>query len=458
MDASEAVGEPWGRRLWLAVALTAAIAAALQSYGISRWPMADDEVPSLVEMGLSEVDPQAFSVPVNQVGRLPRALPVWYRSQRFAIGLLPKSEVSYRLPSVLWAVLTVALAFVLAARWKGLWFGCALALLMCGSQLFIYIAQLDRFYSLPLLLLSLTFVTLWFGRRWVALPLVVVLTVLTVLSHNVTIAVFGLAFVASLATFILGITQTELVLRSALAFAVSAAVYLGYLKPIVTGWNSTGNPTPVLVSFAAHAGIPLLALAGFGALLGTFRRQGGDRMFWWVLMFIGGFCAFQLAPISWNPRYFLFFLPPLWILGAHAVDFIARRIGRGWAGAAWYGCVALLLAPSLLSHYQDGSRHDYRQAAATIVAADTTGAPVLSDDAETISYYLPAAIRHNLFVRTKITHLPESEFFLVTRSNAWLPLPQIPDRRMDLLAEIYKRRFDQFSHILRVYRVAARGQ
>jgi hypothetical protein len=26
---------------------------------------------------------------------------------------------------------------------------------------------------------------------------------------------------------------------------------------------------------------------------------------------------------------------------------------------------------------------------------------------------------------------------------------------MDLVAEIYRRRFDQFSHILRVYRVAA---
>jgi hypothetical protein len=28
---------------------------------------------------------------------------------------------------------------------------------------------------------------------------------------------------------------------------------------------------------------------------------------------------------------------------------------------------------------------------------------------------------------------------------------------MDLVAEIYKRRFDQFSHILRVYRVAPDG-
>jgi len=52
--------------------------------------MADDEVPSLVEMGLLNTIPaQAFSVPANQIGRLPRAVPVWYKFQRFAIDRLP---------------------------------------------------------------------------------------------------------------------------------------------------------------------------------------------------------------------------------------------------------------------------------------------------------------------------------------------------------------------------------
>ena len=89
-----------------------------------------------------------------------------------------------------------------------------------------------------------------------------------------------------------------------------------------------------------------------------------------------------------------------------------------------------------------------------LVANATEDQPILSDDAETISYYLPQDLRHNLFVRTKAQRLPSSEFFLVTRSNAWTPLPKTPARDMQLLAEIYHRRFDQFSHILRVYRVA----
>jgi hypothetical protein len=137
------------------------------------------------------------------------------------------------------------------------------------------------------------------------------------------------------------------------------------------------------------------------------------------------------------------------------MEVIARGVGYRLAGGAWYGCVVLLLLPSLLSHYQDGSRHDYRQAAQVLTAHAHDGQTILSDDAETISYYLPAGLRTGLQVRTKVRELPLSEFFLVTRANVWMPLPRIPDRRSELLAEIYRRRFDQFSHILRVYHVAA---
>jgi hypothetical protein len=178
-------------------------------------------------------------------------------------------------------------------------------------------------------------------------------------------------------------------------------------------------------------------------------------LIWWAMLFAGSLAVFNVPVINWNPRYFLFFMPSMWVLAAHAVEFIARRVGGGALGAVWYGCVIVLLLPSLASHYQDGSRHDYRQAAAVVLAHASDGQPILSDDAETISYYLPEDARRRLRVRTKVTTFPQSEFFLVCRSNAWTPLPQIPDRRLELLAEIYRRRYDQFSHILRVYRVTA---
>jgi hypothetical protein len=453
-------GEGWTPRLWLALGSVVLVALCLESYGLATWPMADDEVPSLVELGLSHIDAESFfSVPPDQIPKLPKATIVWNLFQRAAIGLLPAGEPSFRIPSLICGVLTSALVFVLAARWRGLWFAYALAIIQHSSQAFIYLVQLDRFYSMPLLLLVLTLAAICWPRGGAAMMLAVaVLAALTVLSHNITLALFVLALLAAVPAYVLGAVPLRLVLRSAAAAAVSVLVYFSYLRPLVRGWSSTGNPTPVLISFAAHTSVPVLALAAFGGVLAfaLFRhREREPVLIWWILILLGSLCAFQLTNISWNPRYFLFFMPAVWILAAFAMEFVARRTSSVTTGVAWYGCIAIILMPSLLSHFQDGSRHDYRQAAAVVVKYYHSQEPILSDDAETISYYLPPQMHHMLQVRTKAKQYPRSEFFLVCRANAWTPLPEIPNRQMDLLAEIYKRRYDQFSHILRVYRVAA---
>ena len=461
----DTTGEPWGMRLWLALALAVLVAFVLDSYKIGAWPMADDEVPTLVELHLQTVEPAAFSVPAVQLERLPKSLPVYYAFQGFALKFLPHNELGFRIPSLVCALLTAALAFVTAARWRGLWFAAALAIVMNFSQLFVYLAQIDRFYSMPLLLLITSLIVIWLPRDGVApIALTAVLTLLTILAHNVTVAVFVLSFLAASAAFVVGRAPLRVVVRTAVAAAISVLVYFAYVRPLVAGWHSTGNPTPVLVSFVAHAGVPVLALALAGCWMAITRRSNDvdeTAMTWCGLMLAGSLCFLQFTGMTWNPRYFLFFMPPLWVIAAYAAAFIARHVSHGGyrsIGAAWYGCVLLLMMPNLLSHFQDGSRHDYRQAAEVLRANAIDGQPILSDDAETISYYLPLEFQKRLSVRTKAKVLPASEFFLVTRTNAWTALPQIPNRRMDLLAEIYKRRFDQFSHILRVYRVTPRGE
>jgi hypothetical protein len=448
-------GEPFTARLWLVMFVVVLMAACLDSYGISQWPMADDEVPSLVEMGLYEVPGNAFSVPAVQLERLPKALPVWYAFQRTALSMLPRNEFGFRIPSLICALIVSGLTFVVAARWRGLWFGLALAIILNLSQPFVFLAQIDRFYSMPLLLLTLTLMAICASRPGVSmLVATAALTGLTVLSHNVTVAVFVLAFIAACCAYVVGRAPWHLVARTAVASSISVLLYFSFIRPLVAGWHSTGNPTPVLVSFAAHVGVPSLALAAFGMWLAVRRSESGNPMAWWGLMLGGSLCFLQLTGMSWNPRYFLFFIPPVWVLAAYAMERIAYRFNYGSVGAAWYCCVVALLLPSLASHYQDGSRHDYRRAAAVLVTSAQGNQPILSDDAETISYYLPETLRHNLLVRTKTRQYPASEFFLVTRSNAWTPLPKIKERQVELLAEIYKRRLDEFSHILRVYRIA----
>jgi hypothetical protein len=192
---------------------------------------------------------------------------------------------------------------------------------------------------------------------------------------------------------------------------VSALIYLIYLVPLVRGWNSTGNPTPVLISFTAHLGLPTLALAFLALCLCIVRRETYPAV-WWSGLILIAVCACFRSRISVGARaYFLFFMPAAWVLAAHAVDEVAGRLMARPAALAWYGFVGLLLMPHLLSHYVDGSRHDYRAAASVVMEHAHGNTPViLSDDAETISYYLPQDLRRHLVVRTKVTRYPSSEF------------------------------------------------
>jgi hypothetical protein len=342
----------------------------------------------------------------------------------------------------------------MAARWRGVWFAVAIAILVNGNQLFVHVAQVNRFYSLPMLLLAVTVVMMWMPRGGMGmLALTAGLAVLTIFSHNVTVAFFGLAFVASVATYLVGMTPLRVVARSAAACLVTALIYLLYLRPMLRGWYTTGNPTPVLVSYAAYVGIPTVALGLLGVWLVRSREERDGRAVWWLLLLVGTLLMLVVSTFSWNPRYFVFFLPMFWVPAAIAMDFVARRLNRGLTGAMWYASIVLLLAPNLVSHYADGSRHDYRSAAAVVEREARPEERILSDDAETISYYLPASLRERLSMRRKVRTPPPDAFLLVARSNAWMPLPRYGDRRIDVLAEISYRRLDQFSHIVRVLRV-----
>ena len=100
-------------------------------------------------------------------------------------------------------------------------------------------------------------------------------------------------------------------------------------------WSLDGPACYLMVLvFRCGGGIPVLALALFGCWLGFVRHNREGVRLWWTLMFAGSLCCFQLAPISWNPRYFLFFLPPLWVLAAYSMEFVAQRVGYRTVGAA----------------------------------------------------------------------------------------------------------------------------
>ena len=181
-------GEPWGRRLWLTLAaavLGGGLPRVLRHQQVARWQTTKCHRSSKWECAGQSA---GVFCPRWSAQHLPKALPVWYAVQRRAMALFPHNELGFRIPSLIFGILTAAVVFLLAARWRGLWFGLALAIVLLGSQPFIYLSQVNRFYSMPLLLLIAgpcrDLPAAWWHRDdpgdW---PL----TALAVLSHNMTV-------------------------------------------------------------------------------------------------------------------------------------------------------------------------------------------------------------------------------------------------------------------------------
>jgi len=446
-----------GIRLGIATAFAFILTACFHFYGINEWPWDHDEVPSLVELGLSNIEMKGAIA--DQAKKLPKLLPAWYGSQRFALSCLPVNEGGSRILPASCGVLAVVLAFYFAARYWGLAIGIALLLVLDGSQCFIWLSQQNRFYSMAVLFLTLTWIVTWrLKASLLSAACIVPLTGLAILSHNLLVVVFLIAFIAACLATWLGWAPRAVLCQCGLSAAVSVALYIFYLRPIMAGWVSggTGGTNP-LVSLIAQVGMPTLALALLGSAATLWSRATRKTWGWWVILLAGGLAFVVLSPWimkAWNPRYGILFMPPVFVLAAFAVAHIGRLLKPFSLQVAWYCCVALLLLPKLASHYQDGSRHDFRTAASVVLGHYTEGNKVLSNWPETLQYYLPV-------VKTGISvdwwaesALPDSEFLIVFSSNAWEPLIQPPGRQVRVLAEIRKRRFDEQSHIVRVYQVA----
>jgi hypothetical protein len=436
--------------------VVAAVSAFLQFHRLSDWPWDHDEVYALAELGLREspVD----SAPTTQLTRMPRLLPAWAAAQGAFLRVLPHNEWGTRVLPALCGVAGVVLAFLVGWRARGLAFALALVCLLDGSQFLVWMAQYNRFYTFAMLFVVLALTAIW-ARTFSPLlaVLTAVLTAMAVLSHNLLVVVFGLAFVSASAGFVFGFVPRPVVLRSGIAAGVSALLYVFYLRPIMQGWVSGGTGgTNVLVSFVAQVGIPTLALAGFGTAAALASSEGRQALGWWVLLLAGSLLFIACSPLylpSWNPRYGILFMAPVWVLAAYAVEFIGRRMPSRALTVAVYGLVALLLLPKLASHYQDGSRHDFRQAAGIVKASARGENTVLCNWPETLEYYLPGSTGltvHNWEIGRPV---PPETCLIVESSNAWLPPVRLSGRSVELLAQVSKRRFDEQSHVISIYRV-----
>jgi hypothetical protein len=441
---------------WLVLLLVVVGTALLLFCQLGTWPWDHDEVASLMELGLYA--PNGPIPETSQFKRLPKLLPVWYGTQNVFLNVLPQNELGTRILSALCGILTIASLFIFARRWRGTEFALALVLLVGLNQCFVWLVQQNRFYSMALFFLTLSLGVIWWPtkREIIAVGLCAFLSILAVLSHNLLVVVFGIIFLASLMGLILGVVPISTFLRSGVAAGASAITYLVYLRPIMSGWVSGGTGgTNELVSFVAQLGPPTIALAFLGLGLSLRRNPLTSDLAWWNVVLVGGIMFVGLSPWllgNWNPRYALFFMLPFWVVAAYGVEQVANRLPRGWGQTIWFAFVVLLLVPKLASHYRDGSRHDFRSTAALVAKAVKPNETIYCNWPMTLEYYLNQGQPVNV-QWWQADALPDRTCLVVYASNALEPVLAIPQRRCDVLGEVGVRRFDEQSHVIRIYRV-----
>ena len=405
------------------------------SYGIGNWPMADDEVPSLVEMGLYDVAANAFSVPAAPVERLPKALPVWYAFQRTALRSSPAVTSRLPHPSLICAHPDVRIL----VRHRGAMAGAVVcrgvrASFMNLSQPFVYLAQIDRFYSMPLLLMTATLMHVRVRPRASSMLLVTaVLATLTVLSHNVTVAVFVLSFIAACCAYLVGAHRC---IWSPASGSLAAAIsVLTRTSCSSDRWFAVGT-APAIRRRSWCRLSRNLAFQRWPSRGSGWRSWCGAKpprpMVWWRVVLLRQPVSAAVHGDDLEPALLPVFPSPVWVLARTPLESRGAPAHPPLA-AAWYWLHRALLLPNLASHYMDGSRHDYRAAANVVIRTIRRIEPILSDDAETISYYLPENLRRHLFVRTKATTVPASSSFWWRDPTHGPPCRRFKERQLQLL-------------------------
>jgi 4-amino-4-deoxy-L-arabinose transferase-like glycosyltransferase len=438
-----------------AVVAAVALALAIEFVGTAGWwPWDHDEVLGFAELG--RVPVHEFIGPVAQLERMHRIVPVFAAMQNAALDVLPMNEWGARMMPATAGMLAVLAAFLAARRSRGATFGWALLLVTAGSQIVIWLAQQSRFYPVALLWLTLTLIAIWTRRSspWL-LAAAACGAALASLSHALTVVAIGSAAVASAIGEAAGWMPRQSARRAYAAGFVAALIYALYLRPELAGWIS-GNTagTSPLVSYVAQIGLPTLALALVGAAVSV-RDAHWRSMRWWAIVAaidIAFVSVSQMLLGNWNPRYALFFMVPVFVLAAAGIAVVAGSLQRRELRAAWFCAVALMLAPKLASHFADGSRHDFRTAAA-VVATAAPALDVYSNWPATMKYYLRERSPQAVYDWDSRHLDPARPIVVVLASNAWTPTLQVAGRRVEVIGTISKRRFDEQSHVIRIYRV-----
>jgi hypothetical protein len=416
------------------------LAGALRFYRLGDWPFAGDELATLAEARSLFTPP---SGPVtDQTDRLPRIIPLAYTFHAADYALFGADEFGSRVLMAVFGTLGVAVVYWGLSGPLGERTAAVTALLIAVSPEHVFQSQSNRFYITAWLFASLAVLL---GARAVSGGSVIwmvcagVATVAAVLCHTLTaVLIPGLMVAIAAASWLDRRPIPRRLMGVLVLFGFVVAALLWSLLPLVRGWNAGAswgyNPLRSLLGSVNQIGWPifLLSLLGAGlALRGRLPQSG-----YWLAcgaMWLGAGLLLPLA-VTYHPSYVFALNLGVLVLAGCAVSTVGellRPLGPGLAWC-WVGLAALLPLPSLVSHYRDGSRFDYRTAAGYIAKHWRPGDRVAAVSPGFISYY---AGRDGLTLTVEGNPADSLSRAIEARSRLWVVIPSGRDGKPRDLTE-----------------------
>lgn len=372
------------------VAALLVAAAATRIYGLASWPLFGDEFFTLRDSTRVSFD------------LLRRPLLFWL-NHHLVQPFVPMDELGLRLLPAAFGVAGVAVLAEAGRRLATARAGLLAGLLAVLSPWHLAWSQTARYYTLAFLLAAVSPAALYLAvrersRGWLAAGLAA--TALAWLAHP-TAVLPAAGFVVWLAGW--AIVRSEGRRRRLLLGAVAAAAAVGLAAAwaMLSQWTSLGQDWGiggvwVAVSWAVRLSAgPALAAAAGVALLWLDGRRG-------LATFLAASVAVPVAVVAVLGEFvsvhtgFLFATAPyVFLAGGSFLDRLVRgtdgpSLRRLVVGAAAVGLVVATGLPSFVSHYVDGGRPDFREAARHVAARAGPDDLVLADHRGPFNYYTPS--------------------------------------------------------------------
>jgi hypothetical protein len=457
------------RTIILTALALAVLAGGLRFYRLGAWPFFGDELATFNEAQyFTDASPDSEN---SQVARISQLIPVSYLIHQADYAVFGRDEFGSRALMALLGTALVVIVFLGLVSPLGFPAALASSLLLAVWPEHIYQSQQHRFYMTAAFFSSLAMLTgAWaVQRRSLALTVCACLAAFAaILSHTLQGVVLAGLFAGFLSAAWSGRQPLPWARLNVVVVAgvLAGCFMLFFLLPRISGWNSGegwgASPFHSLLASIYELGWPVALLAGLGAI-SVIRSRDGQGYYWlaWAGVWAMASVVFPLIVVYHSAYVFPLTLGAIVLAGYAAAQIYGhlRRQSLLLAGT-WFAVVAALNLPSLMSHYSDGSRHDYRQAAQFIDKHWQRGDQVAAVAPGALRRYADVC-QDAISLRTW-DPLPDLKELSLTPRRLWIVIPSDRPGKPEPLRrwlglncsqqlEIRARRYDYRENIVEVY-------